>query len=89
MASTRARVGWTIAGTVFVLLFGLQIPGCMTANTPKVGRVVNATTGKGMAGVTVIASAYVCEAMSAGNNEPRPGYANSCGLPMLYNSSTR
>lgn len=41
-----------------LLLFGSQMRGCAVANVAKTGTVVDADTGKRVAGVTVIASAH-------------------------------
>jgi len=38
-----------------IMLFGTQIPGCVMSNTPKFGKIIDATTGKGMPDVAVIA----------------------------------
>lgn len=50
------RYKWIIL--FFFVVFALpQIPGCVMANSPKKGRVVDKTTGQGMADVAVIATA--------------------------------
>lgn len=54
---SRVMVGLWIAGSLILLLFLPQIPGCVMANTPKTGRVIDAATGKGLAHVAVIAAA--------------------------------
>ncbi len=53
MAIVSIKARWIVLCLV-VLPFSAQIPGCMMANTPKFGRIVDAT-GKGMADVAVIA----------------------------------
>ena len=46
------------ASLLIVVAFLPQIRGCTAANAPKVGRVVDETDGRGLPGVTVIASAH-------------------------------
>lgn len=54
MTTTRIKKRWILLCLV-LLLFSGQIPGCVMVNTPKFGRIVDATTGKGMPDVEVIA----------------------------------
>lgn len=54
---TKASKFWVIVGGAILLVFLPQIPSCVMANTPKTGKVIDATTGKGMPDVLVIAAA--------------------------------
>ena len=56
-SSTGKTLLWIFLFAI-VLAFLPQVPGCVMTNAPKAGRVVDATTGEGMPGVTVIASAH-------------------------------
>jgi len=63
------KTSLTIIYLLVVLAFLPQIPGCVMANMPKTGRVIDATTGKGMAGVAVIASAqFAAQNLIHGSN---------------------
>jgi len=48
---------WMIVGGAILLVFLPQIPSCVMSNTPKSGKVIDGTTGKGMPNVLVIAAA--------------------------------
>ena len=48
---TRFKWKWIFYGIV-ALAYLPQLPGCLTAHASKFGRVVDANTGKGMAGIT-------------------------------------
>jgi hypothetical protein len=53
-----ARLRWAAVLVAFVFVpFVPQIPGCVMASLPKVGRVVDDATGQGLPDVAVIASA--------------------------------
>lgn len=53
MAIASIKTRWIVLCLV-VLPFSAQIPGCMMANTPKFGRIVD-VTGKGVSNIAVIA----------------------------------
>lgn len=55
---TRFKWKWILYG-IIALAYLPQLPGCLTAHASKFGRVVDADTGKGMAGIIVIASADI------------------------------
>ena len=64
--------GVLIVALIF-LPFLSQAPGCVMANSPKVGRVVDEVTGKGLADATVIASArFNVELPSGGSGSDMP-----------------
>ena len=49
---------WMLLAVGLFAAFGSQVPGCVGANLPKRGSVVDASTGQPIAGVAVIASAH-------------------------------
>ncbi len=55
---TPKHITWIILATGFCLVFGSQVPGCFSADSPKRGSVLDASTGQPIANATVIASAH-------------------------------
>ncbi len=71
MTQLRFKKLWIVIGLLW-LPFLPQVPGCTMANMPKVGRIVDATTGKGMPDVTVIAAAHFFSQAAFSSNAYSP-----------------
>ncbi len=71
MTQLRFKKLWIVIGLLW-LPFLPQVPGCTMANMPKGGRIVDATTGKGMSDVTVIAAAHFFSQAAFSSNAYSP-----------------